>query len=108
MENSGNKNGSFSGLKNTLRSLRNRNYRLFFMGQGISLIGTWMQNIAMGWLIYTKTGSPFWLGIVGFSSQVPVFLAAPIGGVLADRWNKRKILLVTQSLSLLQALILTI
>ncbi len=102
------KNNNFSGLKNTLRSLRNRNYRLFFMGQGISLIGTWMQSIAMGWLIYTKTGSPFWLGIVGFSSQVPVFLAAPFGGVLADRWNKRKILLVTQSLSLLQALILTI
>ncbi len=108
MNTPGNNNGKYSGLKNVLRSLRNRNYRLFFMGQGISLIGTWMQSIAMGWMVYEMTGSPFWLGIIGFSSQVPVFLAAPFGGVLADRWNKKKILLVTQTLSLLQALVLSI
>jgi MFS family permease len=94
------------GVKNVLRALRNRNYRLFFFGQGISLIGTWMQNVAVSWMVYRLTDSVLYLGIVGFSSQIPILLAAPLGGVLADRWNKKTILKITQFLSMLQAFIL--
>jgi len=86
------------------RSLAHRNYRLFFAGQGISLIGTWMQQIAMTWLVYRLTDSPFLLGIVGFSSQIPAFLFSSFAGVVADRWDRRRILVVTQSLSMAQAL----
>jgi MFS family permease len=108
MKTSNNKIDSVQGVKNILRALRNKNYRLFFIGQGLSLIGTWMQNIAMSWLVYRLTNSPFYLGVVGFSSQIPILLAAPLGGVLADRWNKKNILIFTQALSLLQAAILAI
>jgi MFS family permease len=108
MKTSNNKIDSVQGIKNILRALRNKNYRLFFIGQGLSLIGTWMQNIAMSWLVYRLTNSPFYLGVVGFSSQIPILLAAPLGGVLADRWNKKNILIFTQALSLLQAAILAI
>jgi MFS family permease len=90
------------------RSLRYRNYRLFFMGQILSLIGTWMQQIALPWLVYRLTGSAFLLGIVGFSSQIPALLLAPLAGVLSDRWNRYYILLITQTLSMLQAFILGI
>ena len=93
-------------LKFILRALRHRNYRLFFGGQGVSLIGTWMQQIAMSWLVYRLTHSALLLGIVGFSSQIPVFLFASVAGVYADRWNRYRILVATQTLSLLQALIL--
>ena len=86
-----------------LRALRSRNYRLFVAGQGISLIGTWMQQVAMSWLVYRMTGSAMLLGIVGFTSQIPSFLLAPVAGVLADRWEKRHLLLATQSLALTQA-----
>ncbi len=86
-----------------LRALRSRNYRLFFAGQSISLVGTWMQQVAMSWLVYRLTGSPFLLGVVGFTSQVPSFLLAPVAGVLADRWNRRRLLICTQTLSMLQA-----
>jgi MFS family permease len=91
-----------------LRALRSRNYRLFVAGQGISLIGTWMQQVAMSWLVYRLTGSALLLGIVGFTSQIPSFLLAPVAGVLADRWEKRRLLLATQSLALTQAALLAI
>jgi MFS family permease len=79
------------------RALRHRNYRLFFAGQLISLIGTWMDQVAESWLVYRLTGSALMLGTVAFSSQIPVFLLAPIGGALADRLDRRKILICTQS-----------
>jgi MFS family permease len=80
-----------------LRALRHRNYQLFFSGQLISLIGTWMDQVAESWLVYRLTGSALLLGAVAFASQIPVFLLAPIGGALADRLDRRKILIVTQS-----------
>jgi MFS family permease len=91
-----------------VRSFGHRNYRLFFMGQGVSLIGTWMQNVALSWLVYRLTGSMMLLGVVGFSSQILTFAAAPFAGVLADRVNKRALLVVTQSTALVQALILAV
>jgi MFS family permease len=90
-----------------LPALRYRNYRLFFGGQGLSLIGTWMQRLAMSWLVYRLTDSVFLLGLIGFTSQIPIFFVAPFAGVLADRMDRRRILLITQTLALLQALILT-
>jgi len=93
-------------LKQTLRALRYRNYRLFFSGQSLSLIGTWMQQVALGWLVYRLTDSAFLLGLVGFSSQIPTFILASVAGVLADRYNKHKILIATQTLAMLQAFIL--
>lgn len=98
--------GKLGNLKPLLRALRYRNYRLFFVGQSISLIGTWMQQVAMSWLVYRLTGSALLLGVVGFTSQVPTFLVAPFAGVLADRWNRRRLLLYSQSLAMLQAFIL--
>lgn len=101
-----NNNGSQkSGIKLILRALKHKNYRLFFAGQGISLIGTWMQQLAMGWLVYRLTHSAFYLGLVPFCSQLPVF-GAPIAGVFADHFSKRKILVVTQFLSMIHAMIL--
>jgi MFS family permease len=94
------------GLRNVFRALRYRNYRLFFVGQGISLIGTWMQTIAMSWLVYRITGSAFLLGVVGFSSQFPIFVFAPFAGVFVDRHNRHRILVLTQSLAMLQAFVL--
>lgn len=96
----------FSGLKSSLRALRHRNYRLYFGGQGISLTGSWMQQVAMGWLVYRLTGSAFYLGLVAFFAQVPVFFMSPLAGVLADRWNRMHIMLVAQSLAMIQAFIL--
>jgi MFS family permease len=90
-------------INEMFRALRYRNYRLFFTGQGISLIGTWMQQIALSWLVYRLTDSVFLLGAVTFCSQIPSFLLGPFAGVLADRFDKHKILLVTQTLSMLQA-----
>jgi MFS family permease len=95
-------------LRNIFRSLQYRNYRLFFIGQSISLIGTWMQRIAMPWLVYDLSHSVFLLGVIGFASQIPTFLLAPFAGVLSDRWNKYQILINTQILSMIQALILTL
>lgn len=100
-----NNNQNTSGLRLLLRALRNRNYRLFFTGQGLSLIGTWMQSVAMSWLVYRLTNSPLYLGVVGFSSQVPIFIAAPFGGVIADKFDRKRILIVTQLFSMLQAVI---
>ena len=91
-----------------MRALQHRNYRLFFAGQTLSLIGTWMQQIAMSWLVYRITGSAMLLGVVGFASQIPTFLLAPFAGVLADRWNKHRVLLWAQTLAMLQAIVLTV
>jgi MFS family permease len=88
------------------RSLRHRNYRLFFGGQSLSLIGTWITRIATSWLVYRLTGSELLLGVVGFCGQVPTLLLAPFAGVLVDRWDRRRILVVTQILSLVQSLAL--
>ncbi len=96
------------GLKFAVRAFRHRNYRLFFGGQGISLVGTWMQSIAMSWLIYRLTGSPFYLGLVGFTGQIPTFLFASFAGVLADRFNRRRLLILTQALSMIPAILLAI
>lgn len=95
-------------LQTALRALRSRNYRLFFVGQGISLIGTWMQRIALQWLVYRLTGSALLLGAVGFAGQIPAIILSPVAGVLADRWNVRRSVVVTQVLALLQALILAV
>lgn len=91
-----------------VRSLRHRNYRLFFGGQGISLVGTWMQQIALGWLVYRLTDSAFLLGLVGFSSQIPTFILASYAGVLADRFDKHRIIILTQTLAMIQAAILAV
>jgi MFS family permease len=100
----GNKNSSVSArVKTVFRSLRYRNYRLFFSGQSISLIGTWMQRIALPWVVYHMTGSAFLLGVVGFAGQIPTFLLSPIAGVITDRWSRYRVLLATQVLSMLQA-----
>jgi MFS family permease len=93
-------------LHNLLRSLRSRNFRLFFAGQSVSLVGTWMQQVAMGWLVYRMTDSAFLLGLIGFMGQIPSFLLAPLAGVAADRWDKRGLLIWTQALSMLQAALL--
>jgi MFS family permease len=99
-------NGNQVSYKFILRALHYRNYRLFFGGQSISLIGTWMQQIAMSWLVYTLTHSALLLGVVGFASQIPILLFASIAGVYADRWSRYRILIVTQTLAMIQALIL--
>ncbi len=97
---------NISGIKTLLRALRSRNYRLFVAGQSVSLVGTWMQQVAMSWLVYRLTGSAFLLGVVGFTSQIPTFLLSPVAGVLADRWNRRRLLIITQALAMLQAALL--
>ncbi len=96
------------GIQNIFRSLQYRNYRLFFGGQSLSLIGTWVQRIAVPWLVYHLTGSAYLLGLVGFASQVPTFLLAPFAGALTDRWDRYRILLITQLLSMVQALTLAL
>ncbi|MDB5336790.1 MAG: putative multidrug-efflux transporter [Planctomycetaceae bacterium] len=88
------------------RALAHRNYRLFIAGQSISLIGTWMQGIGLSWLVYDLTKSAFMLGVVSFSSQLPTLFVAPLAGVLSDRWNRHRTLLVTQSVAMLQAVLL--
>src|SRR6202795_4577297 len=89
-----------------LRALRHRNFQLFFGGQLISLIGTWMDTIAEAWLVYRLTGSSLLLGTVAFAGQIPVFLLAPVGGMAADRWNRRSIVIATQISSMILAFIL--
>lgn len=91
-----------------VRALSHRNYKLFFSGQSISLIGTWMTRIATSWLVYRLTGSALLLGIVGFAGQIPSFLLAPLAGVLVDRWNRHRLLVTAQVLALLQSLALAV
>ncbi|MEA2552460.1 MAG: hypothetical protein QOJ65_636 [Fimbriimonadaceae bacterium] len=87
----------------TLRALKSRNYRLFFFGQAVSLVGTWMDSVAMQWLVYSKTGSAELLGVTAFFTLVPAFIIGPFAGVMVDRFDKRKLLLFTQSVQMLQA-----
>lgn len=96
------------GLNLLLRALGSKNYRLYFFGQAVSLIGTWMQQIAMRWLVYRLTKSVLLLGIVGFASDIPVFLLVPVAGVLADKFKRHRILAITQTLAALQAFILAL
>jgi MFS family permease len=98
--------GSNGGLRSLVRAFAHRNFRLFFAGQSISLIGTWMQQLAMTWLVYRFTNSALLLGLVGFCGQVPVFLLAPIAGVLTDRTNRHRLIVLTQTLAMLQAFLL--
>jgi MFS family permease len=88
------------------RALRHRNYRLFFFGQGTSLVGTWITRVATSWLVYRLTGSALLLGLVGFAGQLPTFLLAPLAGVLVDRWNRHRVLVVTQVLAMVQSAVL--
>jgi MFS family permease len=88
------------------RALRHRDFRLFWIGNFLSNIGTWMQNVAQGWLVLQLTNSAFWLGVVGFAASVPILLFALIGGVIADHVNKRKLLMVTQSAMMIFAFIM--
>jgi MFS family permease len=90
-----------------LKPFQSRNYRLYFSGQSVSLIGTWMQRTAVYWLVYEKTGSPFMLGAAVFAAQFPSFLLSVLGGVVSDRYNRYRVLLLTQVASLVQALLLT-
>jgi MFS family permease len=90
----------------TLRALRHRNFQLFFGGQLISLIGTWMQSVAQAWLVYRLTGSSLLLGVVAFASQIPIFLLSPVGGTVADRYNRHRVVIATQTTSMVLAAIL--
>ena len=86
-----------------LRALRHRNYRLFFGGQGISLVGTWMTRVATGWLVYRLTHSAFLLGLVSFAGQIPILLLGPVAGVWVDRLNRHRVLIITQILSMVES-----
>jgi len=90
-------------LPATLRALQYRNFQLFFAGQSISLIGTWMQNVAQAWLVYRLTGSSVLLGAIGFSSQIPIFLFSPAGGIVADRYRRQHVVIATQCASMVLA-----
>ncbi|MCX7049333.1 MAG: MFS transporter [Candidatus Sumerlaeota bacterium] len=105
---------NFEKLKNfhqrwpLARALRHRNYQLYFFGQGISLIGTWMQRVAQGWLIYEMRHSGFLLGLVSFCSMFPTFVVTPWAGVWADKGSLRRVLVITQMASMIQALALAV
>jgi MFS family permease len=96
-----------SRFRDMVRSLRHRNFQLFFSGQMISLIGTWMDNIAEAWLVYRLTGSSVLLGTVAFAGQIPIFLLGPLGGLVADRFDRRSIVVATQTSSMILAFILS-
>jgi len=89
-----------------LRGFQHRNFRLFFIGQTLSMTGTWMQHIAISWLMYRLTGSAFMLGLTGFALQIPMLLVSPFAGVWVDRFNRRRLLLLTQTLALAPAVLL--
>jgi MFS family permease len=99
---------SYSRFSHAWRALKHRNFRLFFTGQSISLIGTWMTRVATSWLIYRLTGSALLLGLVGFAGQIPTFLLAPFAGVWVDRLDRRKMLVWTQALAGVQSLALAV
>ena len=86
-----------------LRALRSRNYRLFFGGQIVSLAGSWITTTATSWLVYRLTGSAVLLGLVGFAGQFPAFLLGPFAGILVDRWDRRRLLVVTQVISMIES-----
>ena len=93
---------------NTFKAFESRNYRLYFSGQSISLIGTWMQRTAVYWVVYVQTHSAFMLGLAAFATQFPSFLFSPLGGVVSDRYNRYRVMLTTQIASLLQATLLVV
>jgi MFS family permease len=97
-----------SGIAFMFRALSHRNYKLFFSGQSISMIGTWMTRIATSWLVYRLTGSALLLGVVGFAGQIPSFVLAPFAGVIVDRWNRHRLLVATQVLAMIQSFALAI
>jgi MFS family permease len=97
------KTESQGGLRFAMRSLQSRNYRLFFGGQTVSLVGTWMTRLATSWLVYRLTGSALLLGLIGFAGQVPTFILGPVAGAWVDRLDRHRVLLVTQVLSMLQS-----
>ena len=95
-----------SRLPMVVRALRNPNFRLFWSGNFLSNIGTWMQNVAQGWLVLVITNSAFWLGVVGFAGSIPFLIFTLFGGVIADRVDKRRLLLATQSTMMILAFLL--
>ncbi len=100
-------NRFFDRFFNIFRGFKNRNYSLYFFGQGTSLIGTWIQRTALSWLIYRITDSVFWLGLIGFVGQIPSLVITPFAGVIADKYSRHKILKVSQTFSMIQALCLS-
>src|SRR5579872_20069 len=99
-------NGELSRWQVAWRALRHRNFQLFFSGQLISLVGTWIQMVAQYWLIYKMTGSTLLLGTLGFVSQIPIFLLSPIGGHVADRYPRQRVVIATQASAMVLALTL--
>ena len=95
-------------MKNTFRALAGRDFRFYFFGQVVSLIGTWVQQVALSWIAYRITGSAFMLGLVAFAGQIPMLIGTPLGGVLADRFSKRNILLWTQVIEMVVASMLSV
>ena len=93
---------------NPFRAFTHRNFRLYLLGQGVSIIGSWMQQIAMAWLVYEITGSPLWLGITGFAGQIPALFLTPLAGCLIDRVDRRRLLFVTQTIAMTQAIVLAL
>jgi MFS family permease len=102
------KDDTAEGLRAMVRAFRHRNFRLYFSGQSISLIGTWVQQIALSWTIYQLTHSSFLLGVVSFAGQLPLFVLTPFAGVLVDRFDRHRILVITQTLALVQAFALAL
>jgi MFS family permease len=96
---------SSSSVRFALRALGSRNYRLFFGGQVVSLVGTWMTTTATNWLVYRLTGSALLLGVIAFASQVPAFLLGPFAGIAVDRWDRHRLLVITQTISMVQSLV---
>jgi MFS family permease len=95
-------------IRTSFKALRHRNLRLFFAGQGVSLVGTWMQQVAMSWLVYRLTDSALLLGVISFCAQFPAFLMAPFAGALADRWSRFRMVVAAQTLAMLQATLLAV
>ncbi|MGH7671139.1 MAG: MFS transporter, partial [Gemmatimonadaceae bacterium] len=95
-------------LPTIARALAHRNYRLFFSGQSVSLVGTWITRVATAWLVYRLTGSALLLGVVSFAGQIPTLVMAPVTGVLIDRWNRHRVLVITQVASMLQSATLAV
>src|SRR6476469_2816676 len=100
------KTPSSSNVAFMLRALRYRNYQLFFGGQIVSLTGTWITTTATSWLVYRLTGSALLLGVVGFASQFPAFLLTPFAGIFVDRWNRHRLLVATQTASMVTSFVL--